>query len=77
MMFNGIIWYTLMCVAFNRVMSGGGSNYMTEEETAALTPESIKDRILGSKWVFVTEHSMLLAIWSMKACMLHLYASIT
>ncbi|KAH9208107.1 hypothetical protein DL95DRAFT_395574 [Leptodontidium sp. 2 PMI_412] len=77
MMFNGIIWYTLMCVAFNKVMSGGGSNYMTEEETAALTPESITDRIRGSKWVFVTEHSMLLAIWSMKACMLHLYASIT
>ncbi|KAK0118573.1 hypothetical protein ONS95_007459 [Cadophora gregata] len=77
MMFNGIIWYTIMCVAFNRVMSGGGSNFMTEEETLALTPESIKDRIVGSKWVFVTEHSMLLAIWSMKACMLHLYASIT
>ncbi|KAL2064622.1 hypothetical protein VTL71DRAFT_3759 [Oculimacula yallundae] len=77
MMFNGMVWYTLMCIAFNKVMSGGGSNYMTDEELLSLTPETIIDRVRGSKWVFVTEHSMLLAIWSMKACMLHLYASIT
>ncbi|CZT51145.1 uncharacterized protein RSE6_12246 [Rhynchosporium secalis] len=77
MMLNGMIWYTVMCVAFNKVQSGGGSNYMTDDQVLALTPEIIIERIRGSKWVFVTEHSMLLAIWSMKACMLHLYASIT
>lgn len=77
MMLNGVVWYTILCIAFNKVASGGGSNFMTPEEEAALTPEIIKERISGSKWVVVSEHSMLIAIWSMKACMLHLYASIT
>lgn len=50
---------------------------MTPEEEAALTPAIIADRIRGSKWVFVSEHAMLLTIWSMKAAMLILYVRIT
>jgi hypothetical protein len=76
-MFNGLIWYTLLCVALNQIAAGGGSNLITDEELAALTPEGLADRIKGSKWVFVSEHSMMLTVWSMKACMLILYASLT
>ena len=76
-MANGIIWYTILCVAFNQIAQGGGSNLMSQEEIDALTPEIKANRIAGSKWVFVSEHSMMLAIWSMKVCMLILYASIT
>ncbi|KAH6665592.1 hypothetical protein B0J14DRAFT_630007 [Halenospora varia] len=74
---NGMVWYTILCVAFNKIASGGGSNFMTAEDLAALTPEITADRISGSKWVLVSEQSIILTIWSMKACMLLLYAGIT
>lgn len=76
-MLNGVIWYTILCVAFNSIASGGGSNLMTEEEVEQLTPEIFAERTAGSKWVFVSEHSMILAIWSTKVCMLVLYTNIT
>ena len=72
----GAGWYTLLCVAFNQILNGAGSNLMTPEEIAALTPSIREQRVLGSKWVFVSEHAMLLTIWSMKAAMLVLYARI-
>lgn len=76
-MINAGFWYTLLCVAFNKIASGGGSNLMTEMELAALTPESHRERVAGSKWVFVSEHSMIMCVWSCKVCMLVLYAAIT
>jgi hypothetical protein len=33
--------------------------------------------VRGSKWVFVSEHSFILCVWSLKACMLVIYARIT
>jgi hypothetical protein len=77
LMLFAVVWYTLLCVALNQVASGGGSNLMTEEDIANLTPTSYADRVSGSKWVFVSEHSFVLAIWAMKACMLVIYARIT
>lgn len=50
---------------------------MTPEEIATMTPKIHADRVAGSKWVFVSEHSMILTIWSLKACMLIIYARIT
>lgn len=76
-MLHGFCWYTMLCIALNRIASGGGSNLITEEELAVLTQEQKEERIRGSKWVFVSEHCSLLALWSMKACMLILYASLT
>lgn len=72
-----VVWYTILCVALNEVASGGGSNLMTEEDIKNLTPESHAERVRGSKWVFVSEHAMVLTIWSLKACMLIIYARIT
>ncbi|KAJ9653969.1 hypothetical protein H2201_009066 [Coniosporium apollinis] len=74
---NAGFWYTLLCVALNQVASGGGSNYMTDEEIAQLTPESIKERVIGSKWVIVSEQGWIVTIWSLKACMLLIYLRLT
>ncbi|KFY86437.1 hypothetical protein V500_07626 [Pseudogymnoascus sp. VKM F-4518 (FW-2643)] len=76
-MANGVIWYTILCVAFNQIKFGDGSNLMEPDEIAALTPEHRASRTAGSKWVYVSEHSMILAIWSTKICVLVLYAGIT
>lgn len=73
----GLVAYTLLCIAFNEMLKGAGSNLMTPEDIATLTPEISTERVKGSKWVFVSEHAMLLTIWSMKAAMLVLYARIT
>lgn len=76
-MVSAVIWYTILCVALNQVASGGGSNLMEEEDIKNLTPAIHAERESGSKWVFVSEHAFILAVWSMKACMLVIYARIT
>ncbi|KAJ5382282.1 hypothetical protein N7517_000193 [Penicillium concentricum] len=77
LMLFAVLWYTILCVALNQVASGGGSNLMTEEDKLSLTDKSIDERVRGSKWVFVSEHSFILCVWSLKACMLVIYARIT
>ncbi|KAJ5493729.1 hypothetical protein N7463_009816 [Penicillium fimorum] len=77
LMLFAVLWYTLLCVALNEVASGGGSNLMTEEDIKSLTDKIIDERVRGSKWVFVSEHSFILCVWSLKACMLVIYARIT
>ncbi|KAE8160703.1 hypothetical protein BDV40DRAFT_269791 [Aspergillus tamarii] len=77
LMVFAIIWYTILCVALNEVVIVGGSNLMSEEDIKNLTPVIKADRVRGSKWVFVSEHSFVLAVWAMKACMLVIYARIT
>ncbi|KAH1301242.1 hypothetical protein KXX11_004206 [Aspergillus fumigatus] len=77
LMLFAVLWYTLLCVALNQVASGGGSNLMTDEDIANLTPATHAERVKGSKWVFVSEHSFVLAIWAMKVCMLVIYFRIT
>ncbi|EED22180.1 conserved hypothetical protein [Talaromyces stipitatus ATCC 10500] len=77
LMVFGVIWYTILCVALNKVASGGGSNLMTEEDIQNLTPSSYAERVRGSKWVFVSEHAFILCVWSCKSCMLVIYARLT
>ncbi|KAJ5826660.1 hypothetical protein N7447_003423 [Penicillium robsamsonii] len=77
LMLFAVLWYTILCVALNQVASGGGSNLMTEEDKLSLTDKIIDERVRGSKWVFVSEHSFILCVWSLKACMLVIYARIT
>ena len=76
-MLNAAVWYTILVISINSVIFGGGSNLMTAEEKAALTPESIRNRIRGSKWVFVSEHAMVITLWSLKLCMLSIYSRLT
>lgn len=76
-MINATLWYTLLVVSVNKIIFGGGSNFMTPEEEAALTPDTIRERRIGSKWVFVSEQAMILTIWSLKLCMLFIYRRLT
>lgn len=76
-MAQNIVWYTLLYVSLDKVIFGGGSNFMTDKETAELTPETRETRIAGSKWVMVSEESVVLTIWSCKACMLFIYRRLT
>lgn len=77
LMVFAVVWYTILCVALNQVASGGGSNLMNDKDIENLTPAIKSERERGSKWVFVSEHAFILAIWAMKACMLVIYARIT
>ncbi|KAH8593974.1 hypothetical protein B0O99DRAFT_688006 [Bisporella sp. PMI_857] len=70
-------WYTLLCVALNKFVGGGGSNFMSDADIAALTPETTKERIEGAKWVFVSEQALMATVWTMKGCMLIVYARLT
>lgn len=72
-----VVWYTVLCVSLNEVASGGGSNLMSAEDIAAMTPEIHDERVRGSKWVFVSEHAMILTTWTLKFCMLLIYRRIT
>ncbi|KAH8432301.1 uncharacterized protein LDX57_009940 [Aspergillus melleus] len=77
LMVFAVVWYTILCVALNQVASGGGSNLMDEKDIQDLTPAIKAERERGSKWVYVSEHAFILAIWAMKACMLVIYARLT
>lgn len=77
LMVFAVVWYTMLCVALNEVASGGGSNLMDEYDIKHLTPAIHAERVSGSKWVFVSEHSYLLTTWTLKSCMLVIYARIT
>lgn len=50
---------------------------MSEEDIRNLTPAIHAERVKGSKWVFVSEHFMVLTIWTLKTVMLLIYARIT
>ena len=50
---------------------------MSEEDIRNLTPAIHAERVVGSKWVFVSEHFMVLTIWTLKTVMLLIYARIT
>ncbi|KAL8919463.1 MAG: hypothetical protein Q9208_006748 [Pyrenodesmia sp. 3 TL-2023] len=54
-MAQNLLWYTLLYVSSTKVIFGGGSNFMSEEDIANLTPETTATRIAGSKWVLVNE----------------------
>ena len=77
LMLSALVWYTILCVLLNVNASGGGSNLLTEDDIAHLTPETTAERVKGSKVVFASEHAMLLTIWTLKACMLIIYSRIT
>lgn len=74
---NSILWYTLLVISLNKVFFSGGSNFMTPEEEATLTPQTTAERVEGSKWVLVVEEAMVLTVWTCKLSMLFLYHRIT
>ena len=64
--------FTGVVVSVNEVAKNG-SNYMTPEVAAALTPEQVEMAIYGSKMTLALELFTLGCIWTIKACLLILY----
>lgn len=68
--------FTGVAVAINEVAKNG-SNYMPPEAAAALSPDGAQRAIYGSIMTFVLEIFTLTATWTVKACLLILYARLT
>lgn len=69
--------YTTLIVCLNVIATGGGSNLYPPEQFETFTQEDIEERIKGSKIVVVSEQAMLNVIWTLKCCMLFMYARMT
>ncbi|ORY04034.1 hypothetical protein BCR34DRAFT_617622 [Clohesyomyces aquaticus] len=70
-------FYTMLVVCLNLIATGGGSNLYPPEQFDTFTPAEIEERIKGSKIVIVSEQAMLNVIWSLKVCMLFMFARMT
>ncbi|KAI5374636.1 hypothetical protein J4E82_006691 [Alternaria postmessia] len=68
------LFYTGLIVCLNIIATGGGSNLFPPEQFSTFTQKEIDERIKGSKIVVISEQCMLNVIWSLKACMLFMYA---
>jgi hypothetical protein len=53
------------------------TNLMTPADEATLTPESIQERIYGSKLVLLVEQCMITTQWGCKVCLLLIYYKLT
>lgn len=63
-------------MSINQVAKNG-SNYMDAETAASLTQQGIDRAVYGSVMTFVLEILTLTATWTVKACLLLLYARLT
>ncbi|KAK5995720.1 hypothetical protein PT974_04137 [Cladobotryum mycophilum] len=68
--------FTGVVVSINEV-ARNGSNYMSPEQVAQLTPETTRMAIYGSIMTFVLEIFTLTGLWTVKACLLILYSRLT
>ncbi|EQL01081.1 UbiD family decarboxylase [Ophiocordyceps sinensis CO18] len=68
--------FTGVVVTINEVAKNG-SNYMPPEAAATLSPAGVQRAVYGSIMTFVLELFTLTAIWTVKACLLLLYARLT
>ncbi|KAI1014482.1 hypothetical protein LB504_012085 [Fusarium proliferatum] len=76
LMVFALINFTGVVVSINEVAKNG-SNYMPADVAAKLTPEGRQQAIIGSKMTFVLEIFALTCTWTIKACLLFLYARLT
>lgn len=59
------------------VVSHLDSNLILPKDIPLLTPDSIRSRVRGSKYVLVVEQSMIMTIWGCKICLLLMYNKLT
>jgi hypothetical protein len=69
-------FYTTLIVTMN-IVAHLDTNLMLPSDIPLLTPESIKARIRGSKYVLVVEQCMIMTIWGCKVCLLLMYSKLT
>lgn len=65
-----------VCFSINEV-AANGSSYLPPEDVATLTEEGRKKAIYGSIMTFVLEIFTITGLWTIKTCLLLLYARIT
>ncbi|KAF2404002.1 hypothetical protein EJ06DRAFT_505487 [Trichodelitschia bisporula] len=70
-------WYTTLIVCLNVIAAGGGSNLAPPGRLQGISEEEIRERVWGSKIVVVSEQAMLNTIYTLKACLLLMYARLT
>ncbi|QUC21614.1 uncharacterized protein UV8b_05857 [Ustilaginoidea virens] len=68
--------FTGVVVSINQVAKDG-SSYMSPEDAASLTPEGVQQAVYGSILTFALEIFTVTATWTIKACLLILYARLT
>ncbi|KAH6671791.1 hypothetical protein B0J14DRAFT_564387 [Halenospora varia] len=71
-----LVFYTALVAAMN-VVSHLDSNLILPKDIPLLTPDSIRSRVRGSKYVLVVEQSMIMTIWGCKICLLLMYNKLT
>ncbi|KAG6267533.1 hypothetical protein E4U49_007994 [Claviceps purpurea] len=76
LMLFALVNFTGVVISINEVAKNG-SNYMSPEAAAALTPEGVHNAIYGSVMTFVLEIFTITGTWTIKACLLILYARLT
>jgi hypothetical protein len=76
MMLLVLATYTADMYAINQV-AVNGSNYMSPETAAALTPEGVQQAIWGSKMTLALEMFTLATEWIAKWCLVILYYRLT
>ncbi|RDW77768.1 hypothetical protein BP6252_05821 [Coleophoma cylindrospora] len=64
-------------LSFMNIVAHVDTNLMLPSDIANLTPQSIKNRIYGSKLVLVVEQSMIMTTWGCKICLLLIYYKLT
>ncbi|BDD56204.1 hypothetical protein MAP00_001679 [Monascus purpureus] len=78
---DGLMLFTVACyvilTAILILVSEHGTNEIPPSQFGQIDPESIPDRIYGSKLVIVTEQMWLATIWGCKGCLLLLYSTMT
>ncbi|KAG6009334.1 hypothetical protein E4U21_002642 [Claviceps maximensis] len=76
LMLFALVNFTGVVVSINEVAKNG-SNYMSPEAAAALTPEGVHNAIYGSIMTLLLEIFTLTGTWTIKACLLFLYTRLT
>jgi len=70
------VTFTLDCWSINEVAING-SNYMSPEAAASLSPQGVQQAIYGSKMTLVTEMLTLTTQWGLKGCLCLMYHRLT
>jgi hypothetical protein len=70
------VTYTLDCWSINEV-ARNGSNYMSPEAAANLSPQGVQQAIYGSKMTLVTEMLTLTTQWGLKGVLCLMYHRLT
>jgi hypothetical protein len=70
------VTFTLDCWSINEVALNG-SNFMSDEDAARLSPQGVQQAIYGSKMTLVTEMLTLTTLWGLKGVLCLMYHRLT